>query len=265
MVNFKFFSLAYLAANAFFVAAQEAPAASAAPADEQAAPEQHNLNITAHAIFPDSEFGVKIVNGKLLNAGISIANYESEPISVNLVAGQLSDLESGEPVRNLTMAKYQTQIPAGEEQIISYPIQMDMHPADLALSLTAFVTTEGNAIFTLPAFNGVVSVVEPETSIFDLQILFLYFFLGSLFVGTIYFFYTVWVVPYLSAKQRKPAASKTKTAGVKDAEKTESAASSSSGSDVASGASYNTEWIPAHHIARPEARKVKGSARKTRS
>ncbi|KAI5279194.1 hypothetical protein KEM54_004289 [Ascosphaera aggregata] len=216
--------------------------------------------------FPNSEFGVKLVNGEVLNAGISITNYESEPISINLVAGQLFALETGEPLRNLTLAKYQTEIAAGNKQIIAYPIRTEMHPADLRLTLTAFISKAdadagpaGHAVYTVPAFNGLVSVVEPETSIFDPQILFLYFFLGSLFCGTLYFFYTVWVAPYLPAKQRKPASAKPRPA-----EKAESV--NTTGSDIAAGrAAYNTEWIPAHHIARPEARKVKGTARKIRS
>ncbi|KZZ97853.1 hypothetical protein AAP_00114 [Ascosphaera apis ARSEF 7405] len=261
MVNFKFFSLAFFAANALFANAQEDPAASAAaaPVEEEAAA-QHQLNITARTVFPNSELGVRLVNGELTNAAVHITNYESEAINVNIIAGELFDVKTGESVRNLTMAKYQTQIPAGQEQLISYPIELDMHPADLALSLTAFVLTAEKVIYTLPVFQDVVSIVEPPTSIFDPQILFLYFFLGSLFAATFYFFYTVWVAPYLPAKQRKAAASK--TTSVKAVEKTEPA--TASGSDIG-GASYNTEWIPAHHIARPEARKVKGNAKKARS
>lgn len=44
-----------------------------------------------------------------------------------------------------------------------------MHPQDLRLNLAAVVSSH-NTFYTLQAFNGTVSIVEPDASIFDPQL-----------------------------------------------------------------------------------------------
>jgi hypothetical protein len=91
----------------------------------------------------------------------------------------------------------------------------------------------------------------------DLSI-FLYLFLLACFAGTVYFFYTVWIAPYFPQKRKggkAPEFSKKASGASKKAEEGPSSPA------VSSATTYNAEWIPAHHINRPEARKVKGSSR----
>ena len=88
--------------------------------------------------------------------------------------------------------------------------------------------------------------------------LFLYFFLLTCVVGVAYFFYTVWVAPYFPQK-RKSGKTAEKPSGA--SKKAEASPVEGAGSPVSSATTYNAEWIPAHHINRPEARKVKGTAR----
>lgn len=99
-----------------------------------------------------------------------MTNDEDAPVTVNFVAGTLSSLD--EPfnvVRNLSAVSYGVQIPAGEKQILPYSLTTEMHPQDLRLSLVSVLSKNATQFFTLQAFNGTVSVVEPETSIFDPQ------------------------------------------------------------------------------------------------
>lgn len=98
--------------------------------------------------------------------------------------------------------------------------------------------------------------------------LFLYFFLLACFGGIGYFFYAVWIAPYFPQKRKSgkgPEFSKKPSSTSKKSE----ASSPSEAPDsptVPSATTYNADWIPAHHINRPEARKVKGTARsKTRA
>ncbi|KAI5297663.1 hypothetical protein KEM55_004416, partial [Ascosphaera atra] len=145
----------------------------ASAADEQAAAQQEapaQLNVLASTHFPDSELGIKLVNGKTLNAEITVSNQEAEEaVFLTLVTGQLSDLETGASVRNLTATRHGAEIAAGQQATVKYPISLDMNPRDLRLQLVAFVATAKQTIYTLKAFDGQVSIVEAPISIFDPQ------------------------------------------------------------------------------------------------
>ena len=145
------------------------------PASEGKSPlEPPKLAVTVSTSFPASEiFGVKLVNGQQTEAVLSFANDEPNPIIVNFVGGSLwLDAAPGQPaqnVRNLTMARYNTEVAPSTEEKIPFTFMTDMHPQDLRLNLVAVVSDGKGQIFTMGAFNQTVSVVEPDTSIFDPQ------------------------------------------------------------------------------------------------
>lgn len=126
--------------------------------------------MSAQASFPDAEiFGVKLVNGHPTRALISITNDESSPVTVNFIGGTLSTLEEEQStvIRNLTTTRYGVEVPAGQKEELSYSFVNEMHPQDLRLALASIVSDSEGNFFTVNAHNGTVSVVEPETSIFD--------------------------------------------------------------------------------------------------
>lgn len=127
--------------------------------------------MTAQAAFPASEiFGVKLVNGHPTQALVTFTNNEASPVTVNFIGGTLSTLdEESTLVRNLTATRYGVDIPAGERESLSYTFATEMHPQDLRLSLASVISDSEGGFFTVYAHNGTVSVVEPETSIFDPQ------------------------------------------------------------------------------------------------
>ena len=129
------------------------------------------MAVSAQASFPASEiFGVKIVNGEPTQALVTFTNEESSAITVEFIGGSLWDLndERSQVVRNLTTTGYSVEIPAGQKEILSYSFSTEMHPQDLRLQISSIVSTAGN-LYNVHAYNGTVSVVEPETSIFDPQ------------------------------------------------------------------------------------------------
>ncbi|KAE8140603.1 hypothetical protein BDV38DRAFT_239989 [Aspergillus pseudotamarii] len=258
MARFSFLSLALLSAQALIGGSLAADAAEKA----EETVETPKLALTAQATFPASEiFGVKVVNGYPTQALVAFTNDEPAPVKVNFIGGTLSTLdeEDSKIVRNLTATGYNVEIPAGETETLSYQITTEMHPQDLRLSLASIVSDSEGRFYTVYAYNGTVSVVEPETSFFDPQILFLYFFLLACFSGVVYFFYTVWVAPYFPQKRKSGKGaeySKKTSVAAKKAETVEPSSPA-----VSSATTYNADWIPAHHINRPEARKVKGSTR----
>ncbi|KAK2739609.1 hypothetical protein FQN55_009345 [Onygenales sp. PD_40] len=266
MGKFGFLSVALLAMQALLVRAEDAPTD---PVEESV--KAPALAVSVAATFPNSEiFGVKLVNGNPTQALVAFNNQEPEPVTVNLVGGSLWTLDApGEPsrnIRNLTASRYSVEIPGGEQHALGYAFATEMHPQDLTLHLAAIVANSEGKLFTIQAYNGTISVVEPETSIFDPQVLFLYFFLLACFVGVVYGFYTIWVAPYFPQKRKGGDKPKKSAGQPKSAEAEQASVSGSEGSAGTSGKTYNTEWIPAHHIHRPEARKVKsGSRSKTRA
>jgi hypothetical protein len=127
--------------------------------------------VSVEASFPDAEiFGIKLVNGKPSEAILSFMNEEPEPVTVQFVGGSLftDDGPNSRIVRNLTTVQYAVEIPAGEKQSLPYRFQTNMHPQNLRLNLAAVVRSE-SIFYTLQAFNGTVSLVDPDASIFDPQ------------------------------------------------------------------------------------------------
>ncbi|KAJ5123292.1 hypothetical protein N7448_009389 [Penicillium atrosanguineum] len=254
MTRFGFLSLALLSLQAFVGTGS---AAETEKVDAEVA-----LKVKAETTFPTSEiFGVKLINGHPTQAVIDFINDEPNPVTVNFLGGSLWNLEEeSKVVRNLTATRYGIEIPAGSKESVSYSFATEMHPQDVRLSIAAILSDSEGKFSTVQAFNGTVSVVEPDTSIFDPQILFLYFFLLASATGTVYFFYTVWVAPYFpqkrkngkSGEKRAPGSAKREAPAV---EETPSPAA------VSSATTYNADWIPSHHLARPETRKVKGAGK----
>lgn len=139
-------------------------------------PPPPGLALKISTSFPHSEiFGIKLVNGHPTKALLEITNDEPEPVGLSFIGGNLwtTNLNpQGRPqiLRNLTTARYNVEIPAGQTDSISYDFVTDLHPQDLRLSLAAVVTDNEGTPYTLQAFNETVSVVEADTSIFDPQV-----------------------------------------------------------------------------------------------
>ncbi|KAJ5629324.1 hypothetical protein N7528_002981 [Penicillium herquei] len=255
MTRFGFLSLALLSLQAFV-------GTGFAADTEKVQDEVRSFAVSAEATFPASEiFGIKLVNGHPTQALIAFTNEEPNPVTVNFVGASLwTPEEEGKVVRNLTTTRYGIEIPANSKESVSYSFATEMHPQDLRLNIAAILSDDEGRFFTVQAFNGSVSVVEPETSIFDPQIIFLYFFLLACAGGVVYFFYTVWVAPYFPQKRKSSKPVEKRAPG--SAKRTETPTVEESASPAVSSASaYNADWIPSHHINRPEARKVKGAGK----
>lgn len=72
-------------------------------------------------------------------------------------------------LRNLTTTRYNVEVPAGQQKSVSYSFVTELSPQDLNLNLGAVVTDAQGTAYTLQAFNETISIIEPDTSIFDPQ------------------------------------------------------------------------------------------------
>ncbi|KAL9137812.1 MAG: hypothetical protein Q9175_000984 [Cornicularia normoerica] len=230
-----------------------------------------NIAVKISTSFPSSEiFGIKLVNGHPTQALLSFSNEEPEPVSVAFIGGSLWTTafpqQGPQIVRNLTTTRYNVDIPAGQSESISYNFATELQPQDLKLNLAAVVTDSEGTPYTLPAFNETVSIVEPDTSIFDPQIVFLYLFLGATFGGTCYFIYSTWISTLFPQKRRGGKGGERAKKSSGQSKKVDPADQVSvvgaDGPAVTSGAkAYDESWIPAHHINKPQAQRIKSSGR----
>ncbi|OCL12586.1 hypothetical protein AOQ84DRAFT_311961 [Glonium stellatum] len=270
MVAWKLSTLLLLSLRALNAFAQ-VDASIEEEADEDTA-QTPNLKVSISASFPQSEiFGVKLINGHPTQAVISIANSEPGPVSVALIGGSLYSIQGTPQVlRNLTAQRYNIEIPAGEQESVTYNFATEMHPQDLRLQLVTVLKDDKDAFYTMQIFNETVSVVEAPTSIFDPQIIFLYAVLLAAFGGTVYFIYNTWITTLFPQKRRGGKGgerAKTSSRGTKKVDPADQAAVvGADGPAVTSGAkAYDESWIPAAHLQRPEAKRVKSGTPKTKT
>ncbi|KAK2029398.1 signal sequence receptor alpha chain [Colletotrichum zoysiae] len=259
MVYLKSSLLALLALNL-----SGAFAAAEAPVDAGAA--APTLKADIETTFPDADiFGVKIVNGHPTKAFIEFTNNEDAPIQVAMVGGTLSSIKeladddaspSDNVIRNLTAARYDLTIEAGDKKAVPYSFALDANPQDVLLQLIAVVSNAKGDVFQVQAYNSTASIVEPPTSIFDPQIIFLYLFLSGAFAGTLYFVYKTWIEALFPQAKKAKSSKKARTVSVT----VPLADSDATGEATSTGKGYDESWIPDHHINRPVAKRVKSGA-----
>ncbi|KAI1153640.1 hypothetical protein F4825DRAFT_246472 [Nemania diffusa] len=263
MVAVRYSILAALALRVISVFAQEADVPPVADDETVTNAPEAQLNAEIVATFPEADiFGVKLVNGRPTKAVIDITNNEDEPIQVAFIGGQLMTPQELSPetpayaavLRNLSTVQFQATIPAGEKQSLPYSFVLDMQPQDVRLHLIGVIMGGSNQVFTVGVYDEIVSIVEAPTSFLDPQIIFLYLFLSGAFAGTCYFVYKTYIEAFFPQTKKPRAAKKAKTAIEKEP--------LSGGEGTASGndKGYDESWIPADHLNRPTARRVKSSA-----
>ncbi|RMZ71153.1 signal sequence receptor alpha chain [Pyrenophora seminiperda CCB06] len=235
-------------------------------------PQTPNLNVAISVSFPQAEiFGVKLVNGLATEARLSVVNNEPTPISVAVVRGSLSQEIAGEMqvVRNLTAKRYSIQIPAGSNETVPYHFTTELHPQDLRLQLVTILKDSKNSLYTVPVYNETVSIVEAPTSFFDPQIIFLYLVVLGAFTGTVYFIYNTWISTFFPQKKGRGKGgerAKKSSGGSKTVDPADQiAVVGADGPAVTSGAkAYDESWIPASHLQRPEAKRVRSGTPKVK-
>ncbi|KAJ3579969.1 hypothetical protein NPX13_g594 [Xylaria arbuscula] len=244
MVAFRYSVLATLALRVLSVFAQEGDVPPVV--DDETTPNvaaEAQLNAEIVATFPEADiFGVKLVNGRPTKAVIDITNNEDEPIQVAFLGGQLMKPEELSPdapaytavLRNLSTVQYQATNSRWREAVAT-------------LLLCSGYAASGRSATPYWRHHG---WFQQDL----LCCIFLYLVLTGAFAGTCYFVYKTYIEAFFPQTKKPRAPKKVKPTFEKEP--------LSGGEGTASGNDkvYDESWIPAEHLNRPTARRVKSSA-----
>ncbi|TFY60027.1 hypothetical protein EVG20_g7576 [Dentipellis fragilis] len=197
-------------------------------------------NIDVVLSFPESNPFGHIVNGEQNHVFLNIENKSHRNVTLLTVAGAFHDAQSDKLIKATNNLTYGIYLVEGAKIRLPYSFYSEFKTGDIKLNLYLQHLADGEK-YRIPAHESIVTVVEPEFSIFDIKLLTTYATVAALLGGLGYIAYATFA----------PASAKPKRVG-------KSTVSAPVGAVKATGAGgYQEEWIPEHHLKKP--RKGKGA------
>ncbi|GAB5586972.1 hypothetical protein Unana1_01872 [Umbelopsis nana] len=204
--------------------------------------------IDIYGEFPNNPFGI-IVNGQKNKLNVYFDNQADQTYTVNYISGALVKADDFSTiVRNLSVFKYDLTIPAKQKVAIPYQFHSEFAPQDLGLTVIIDFSDSNKAPLRGVAYNGTVTVTDPEHSIFDVQLLFLYAVLAALLAGVGYIIQQAFFGSS-GKKTKKSKKSTEKAAPVKHR-------------DEAGNLVLDESWIPEQHLKKSSSPKQSPKTRK---
>ncbi|KAI8090052.1 uncharacterized protein BX664DRAFT_334581 [Halteromyces radiatus] len=143
------------------------------------------LNIEVVAQFPDNPFGL-IVNGQKNGVVLSMTNKDSVDASIIAVSGKVTLVDDeSKIIRNLTALRYDTRLPSQATLEVPYEFYSEFAPGELGLTVYVDLVADEKLI-RLVGYSGAITVTDPESSLLDAQLLFLYAILAAGAAGVLY-------------------------------------------------------------------------------
>jgi len=209
-------------------------AASASPL-ESIEPE-----IVIQASFPEQNPFGHIVNGERNQIYLLVENKSDQNVTLNSVGGSFHHPDSGALLKNISSLTYGSLLLENSKLQIPYTFYSEFKPGDLHLNIWLEHSVD-DVKYRVTAFDSVVTIVEPESSWFDFKLISTYLIVAAFLGGVSYFIY----LTYFPAKKAK----KSKRS------RPEISAPTSKVTVTSSGARYEEEWIPEHHLKKTKTRK----------
>jgi len=189
-------------------------------------------DILATASFlEDNPFG-HIVNGEKNKITLTIENKSDRNVTLTTIAGSFHNPDTNDVIKNASALQYGVRLIEGTKIQIPYTFHSEFKPGDIRLNIWLEHTVDDEK-YRVVAYDSIVTVVEPEVSIYDFKLLSTYLVIAALLGGLTYVAYLTFV-PH-SKKPRKAAVS----------------APVGAVTATASGG-YQEEWIPEHHLKKPK-------------
>ncbi|EJU04613.1 hypothetical protein DACRYDRAFT_20303 [Dacryopinax primogenitus] len=208
-------------------------------------------NVKATATWPEGNpFGL-VVNGQKNEMSVAVENASPNNISLVSIGGSFHDAVSEAFLRNTTARSVAGVIvPSGAKLQLPYVFHSEFKPKDLKLHVWLdYLDGENESRAT--AFEGIVTITEPPSSIFDLQMWGTYLLLLALVAGGGYWAYQSYF-PQKKRGSRSSSKPKPKPADVSSPVGTVKVSSG--------GGTYEEEWIPKHHLKSGKKEKTEGGA-----
>ncbi|RGB26097.1 translocon-associated protein, alpha subunit [Rhizophagus diaphanus] len=178
--------------------------------------------------FTDNPFN-QIINGQKNTVKLTFDNKGESNYTIETVTGQLFNKDNpSEIYRNLTVYKYSVAAPSMDHVEVNYNFYAEFPPQELGLYIYVYFSDENAKKFRGVGYNDTVTVVDPEVSIFDLQLIFMYLILIGFFGGIGYLIFQSF---FGGAKTKK---------GKKRIVKTEDNTSESD--------KFDESWLPEQHL-----------------
>jgi len=189
--------------------------------------------------FPESNPFGHVVNGESNRLLLDVENRTGKNVTLLTVAGEFLDSTTDKLIRAANNMTYGIYLPDHARIQLPYSFHSEFKTGDIKLSVWLEYLIDGEKQKE-SAFDSIVSVVEPELSIFDLKLLSTYVIVLAILSGLGYVTYLTFA-PQPKQKKKMQASTPVTTATP----------------ILASG--YQEEWIPEHHLRKGKSRKTGGA------
>ncbi|KAF8134981.1 hypothetical protein EV363DRAFT_1256906 [Boletus edulis] len=196
--------------------------------------------IVIEASFPEQNTFGHVVNGERNQIHLLVENRSNQNVTLNTIGASFHHPDSGALVKNTTPLKYGSQLLENSKLQIPYTFYSEFKPGDLRLNIWLEHSVDDQT-FRVTAFDSVVTIVEPEGSWFDFKLISTYSIVAAFLGGASYFLYNTYFPATKAKKSRRT--------------RYEASTPINTVTVTPSGARYEEEWIPEHHLKKPKARK----------
>ncbi|KAI0291908.1 hypothetical protein B0F90DRAFT_1774052 [Multifurca ochricompacta] len=189
------------------------------------------------SFLDNNPFG-HVVNGENNKLLLTIENRTGKNVTLLSVAGEFLNPGTEQLIKAANNLTYGIYLPALGRIQLPYNFYSEFKTGDIKLSIWLEHLIDGERK-KVSAFDSIVTVVEPELSIFDFKLLSTYAIVLTILSGLGYATYLSFV-PQPKQKKKLPATAPASTVTVTGA------------------GGYQEEWIPENHLRKSKARKVGG-------
>ncbi|KAF8072023.1 hypothetical protein FPV67DRAFT_914300 [Lyophyllum atratum] len=203
-------------------------------------------DVAVTATFAETNLFGHVVNGEKNTLLLSVENKSGRNLTLVSVAGSVHQPETDRLVKNLTTTKFGVPLAEGVKMEVPYAFFSEFKPGDIRLNVWLEHAADDGAKYRVPAYDSVVTIVEPELSILDFKLISTYLMVAAIFGGLSYLAYLNFVPQAKKTRSKKTSAP---------------SVSSPVGTVTATGAGgYQEEWIPEHHLRKTKKGAASGAA-----